>query len=103
MCIKLNVIFRRLKTITLFNNRLEILQKAAKIFFNRPHLLNIFAMTLLKILKVSNRLNQTEPATFSILLCSTFFRDSVFLYFIVTSVLFVPCGGCKKSPSTFNQ
>jgi hypothetical protein len=29
-----------------------------------------------------NRLNQTEPATFSILLCWTFFRDSVFLYFI---------------------
>jgi hypothetical protein len=50
-----------------------------------------------------NRLNQTEPATFSILLCWTFFRDSVLLYFIVTSVLFVPCGGCKKSPGTFNQ
>jgi hypothetical protein len=31
-----------------------------------------------------NRLNQTEPATFSILLCWTFFRDSVFsLYFIM--------------------
>jgi hypothetical protein len=29
-----------------------------------------------------NRLNQTKPATFSILLCWTFFRDSVFLYFI---------------------
>jgi hypothetical protein len=28
-----------------------------------------------------NRLNQTEPATFSIVLCWTFFRDSVFLYF----------------------
>jgi hypothetical protein len=30
-----------------------------------------------------NRLNQTEPATFSILLRWTFFRDSVFLYFKV--------------------
>jgi hypothetical protein len=29
------------------------------------------------------RLNQTEPATFSILLCWTFFKDSVFLYFIM--------------------
>jgi hypothetical protein len=28
-----------------------------------------------------NRLNQTEPATFSILPCWAFFRDSVFLYF----------------------
>jgi hypothetical protein len=28
-----------------------------------------------------NRLNQTEPSTFSILLCWAFFRDSVFLYF----------------------
>jgi hypothetical protein len=28
-----------------------------------------------------NRLNQTEPATFSILLCWTFFKVSVFLYF----------------------
>jgi hypothetical protein len=50
-----------------------------------------------------NRLNQTEPATFSILSCWTFFRNSVFLYFIVISVLFVPCGGCKKSHRTFNQ
>jgi hypothetical protein len=31
------------------------------------------------------------------------FRDSVFLYFIVTSVLFVPCGGCKRYTRTFNQ
>jgi hypothetical protein len=30
-----------------------------------------------------NRLNQTEPATFSILSCWTFFMDSVFLYFIL--------------------
>jgi hypothetical protein len=29
-----------------------------------------------------NRLNQTEPATFSILPCWAFFRDSVFIYFI---------------------
>jgi hypothetical protein len=28
-----------------------------------------------------NRLNQTEPATFSILPCWSFFRDSVFIYF----------------------
>jgi hypothetical protein len=28
-----------------------------------------------------NRLNQTEPATFSILPCWAFFRDSVFIYF----------------------
>jgi hypothetical protein len=28
-----------------------------------------------------SRLNQTEPATFSILTCWAFFRDSVFLYF----------------------
>jgi hypothetical protein len=28
-----------------------------------------------------NRLNQTEPATFSILLCWTFFRDSFYLCF----------------------
>jgi hypothetical protein len=45
-----------------------------------------------------NRLNQTEPATFSI-----FFRVGlslevlISLYFIATSALFVPCGGCKKS------
>jgi hypothetical protein len=36
-----------------------------------------------------NRLNQTEPATFSILLCWTFFRDSVFLYFIFLANLFL--------------
>jgi hypothetical protein len=29
-----------------------------------------------------NRLNQTEPATFSILSCWAFFRDSVFIYFL---------------------
>jgi hypothetical protein len=29
-----------------------------------------------------NKLNQTEAATFSILLCWTFFRDPVFLYFV---------------------
>jgi hypothetical protein len=28
-----------------------------------------------------NRLNQTEPATFSILPCWAFFRDSVIIYF----------------------
>jgi hypothetical protein len=28
-----------------------------------------------------NRLNQTEPATFSILPCWAFFRDSVFIYY----------------------
>jgi hypothetical protein len=28
-----------------------------------------------------NRLNQTEPATFSILPCLAFFMDSYFLYF----------------------
>jgi hypothetical protein len=33
-----------------------------------------------------NRLNQTEPATFSILPCWDFFRDSVFIYFIVVYV-----------------
>jgi hypothetical protein len=30
-----------------------------------------------------NRLNQTEPATFSILLCWAFFRDSALLYFVI--------------------
>jgi hypothetical protein len=50
-----------------------------------------------------NRLNQTEPATFSILPWWTFFRNSVFIYLMITSVLFVPCGGCKKFPRTFNQ
>jgi hypothetical protein len=40
---------------------------------------------------------------FTILSCWTFLRYSVFLYFIVTLVLFVSCGGCKKSPRTFNQ
>jgi hypothetical protein len=30
-----------------------------------------------------NRLNQTEPATFSILSCWAFFRDSVFIYAII--------------------
>jgi hypothetical protein len=29
-----------------------------------------------------NRLNQTESATFSILPCWAFFRDSVFIYFV---------------------
>jgi hypothetical protein len=29
-----------------------------------------------------NRLNETEPATFSILTCWAFFRDSYFLYFV---------------------
>jgi hypothetical protein len=29
-----------------------------------------------------NRLNQTEPATFTILPCWAFFRDSNFLYFV---------------------
>jgi hypothetical protein len=34
-----------------------------------------------------NRLNQTEPATFSILPCWTFFRDSYFLYLIESETL----------------
>jgi hypothetical protein len=34
-----------------------------------------------------NRLNQTEPATFSILLCWAFFRDSIFIYFEVIATL----------------
>jgi hypothetical protein len=34
-----------------------------------------------------NRLNQTEPATFSIMPCWAFFGDSYFLYFIATSAL----------------
>jgi hypothetical protein len=34
-----------------------------------------------------NRLNQTEPATFSILSCWAFFRDSVFLYFVNHNIL----------------
>jgi hypothetical protein len=50
-----------------------------------------------------NRLNQTEPATFTIVPCWAFLRDSVFLYFMVTSVLFLPFGGRKKYPRTFNQ
>jgi hypothetical protein len=33
-----------------------------------------------------NRLNQTKPATFSILLCWTLFRDSVFLYWYTIHV-----------------
>jgi hypothetical protein len=37
-----------------------------------------------------NRLNQTDPATFSILLFRTFLRGSNFLNFKVTSALFVP-------------
>jgi hypothetical protein len=45
-----------------------------------------------------NRLNQTEPAPFSILRFCAFFRDSVFTYFMITSVLFVPCGGCENLP-----
>jgi hypothetical protein len=48
-------------------------------------------------------LNQTEPATFLILSCRAFIRDSYFLYVIATSALFVPFGGCKMSPRTFNQ
>jgi hypothetical protein len=35
-----------------------------------------------------NRLNQTEPATFSILPCWAFFGDSVFIYFISKLVLY---------------
>jgi hypothetical protein len=35
-----------------------------------------------------NRLNQTEPATFSILPCWAFFRDSVFIYSIVGFIYF---------------
>jgi hypothetical protein len=50
-----------------------------------------------------NMLNQTEPATLSILPFWAFFRDSVFIYLMITSLLFVPCGGCKTSPHTFNQ
>jgi hypothetical protein len=33
-----------------------------------------------------NRLNQTEPATFSILPCWAFFRDSVFIYFFIDGI-----------------
>jgi hypothetical protein len=32
-----------------------------------------------------NRLNQTKPATYSVLLCWAFFRDSYFLYFVITA------------------
>jgi ABC-type iron transport system FetAB permease component len=48
------------------------------------------------------KLNQTEPATFSILPFWTFFRDFYFLNFIATLALLVPRRGCKKSPRTFN-
>jgi hypothetical protein len=44
------------------------------------------------------RFNQNEPEKFSILPCWAFFRDSVFIYLMITSVLFVPCGGCKSFP-----
>jgi hypothetical protein len=54
-------------------------------------------------LRSMNRLNQTEPATFSILTWWAFFRNSIFLYFIVTTVLFVSCRGRKNSPRTCNQ
>jgi hypothetical protein len=33
-----------------------------------------------------NRLNQTEPATFSTLLFWAFFRDSYFLYFVISTL-----------------
>jgi hypothetical protein len=36
-----------------------------------------------------NRLNQTEPATFSILPCWAFFRDSVFIYFIKQTKIWI--------------
>jgi hypothetical protein len=32
-----------------------------------------------------NRLNQTEPATFSILPCWAFFRGSIFIYFVINA------------------
>jgi hypothetical protein len=35
-----------------------------------------------------NKLSQTEPATFIILPCWAFFRDSVFLYFSVKAYIF---------------
>jgi hypothetical protein len=35
-----------------------------------------------------NRLNQTEPATFSMLPCWAFFGDSYFLYFAL--LIFIP-------------
>jgi hypothetical protein len=54
-------------------------------------------------LQQRNYYHGSQVLTFSILSCWAFFRDSVFIYFMVTSVLFVPCGGCKKSPRTFNQ
>jgi hypothetical protein len=31
------------------------------------------------------------------------FQSSLFIYFNITAALFVPCGGCKMSPRTFNQ
>jgi hypothetical protein len=34
------------------------------------------------IVQTMNRLNQTEPATFSIMLCWAFFRDFYILYLI---------------------
>jgi hypothetical protein len=45
------------------------------------------------------RLNQTEPATFHFQFCriGLSLRILIFLYFIATSALFVPCGGCKRS------
>jgi hypothetical protein len=49
------------------------------------------------------RVNQTESATFSILTFLNFFRNWNFLYFSATSALFVPSGGRKRSPRTFNQ
>jgi hypothetical protein len=36
-----------------------------------------------------NRLNQTEPATFSILPCWAFFGDSVYIYFGVMVLVMV--------------
>jgi hypothetical protein len=39
-----------------------------------------------------NRLHQIDPAVFSIMSCWALLRDSLFLYFIVRSVLFVHYG-----------
>jgi hypothetical protein len=50
-----------------------------------------------------NRINPTEPATFLNCRFGLSVGTRIFLYFIATSALFVPFGGFKKSPCTFNQ
>jgi hypothetical protein len=73
--------------------------KSSKIY----HFLGFKISDKSKLLCVSERISYRQMNTFHLSIYKFTEIDDKTLHFIVTSVLFLPRGGCNKSPRTFNQ